>query len=77
MRRATAALAVGLVSVSLLTGCSKSEEKRCIENYKRSQQQLTGITPSNAQAKSACSRESTRSYYGGSAVRGGGSGSGK
>ncbi|KGN33963.1 hypothetical protein N802_08335 [Knoellia sinensis KCTC 19936] len=77
MRRPLTTLLVALTTATLLTGCGDDEE--CMQGYKEHQRTLTGVTPSDAQAREACDRDGSRSYYGsgGSRIRGGGSGFGK
>ena len=75
MRRPLTALTVGLFAVAALTGCG--DDRECMARYKADQRALTGATPTDAQARDACDRNSGRGYYGGSRARGGGSGIGK
>ena len=78
MRRPLTVLLVGLTATTLLTGCGNDRDD-CMKRYKEQQRSIAGVTPSDAQARQACDRDSSRSYYGsgGSRYRGGGSGSGK
>ncbi|MDE9366254.1 hypothetical protein PZ938_11620 [Luteipulveratus sp. YIM 133132] len=79
MRRPMALLLVGLTATTLLTAGCGDDRDDCMRSYKEQQRRLTGITPTDAQARNACGRDSSRGYYGsgGSRVRGGGSGVGK
>ena len=75
MAAARSSSAARAISSAALAGCG--DDRECRARYKADQRALTGVTPTDAQAKDACDRSSGRGYYGGSRARGGGSGFGK